>query len=220
MFDHMDGVMRHFSKKKSQWKEDSYFSVMFAWQTLSNYYAEFTATTEMVLISAHILHSDQMLWSFRKWDDGLDINPEDDTFYTIQNQEAFLMYVENEYWDKHRCLPSIEPETIPSNSLSSSATDSRSGQSSSDIYDMSSNDEEYWTPEIVAEMTPGQSDCAPRLVTATRFSINSLPELPVNWGQIDPNHNEYHSNPMEIRSRFWIPDITDWWRQPEETHSK
>jgi hypothetical protein len=25
---------------------------------------------------------------------------------------------------------------------------------------------------------------------------------------------------MEISSTFWIPDITDWWRQPEETHSK
>jgi len=25
---------------------------------------------------------------------------------------------------------------------------------------------------------------------------------------------------MEINSTFWIPDITDWWRQQEETHSK
>jgi hypothetical protein len=25
---------------------------------------------------------------------------------------------------------------------------------------------------------------------------------------------------MEISSTFWIPDITDWWRQQEETHSK
>jgi len=25
---------------------------------------------------------------------------------------------------------------------------------------------------------------------------------------------------MEIRSTFWIPDITDWWHQQEETHSK
>jgi len=24
---------------------------------------------------------------------------------------------------------------------------------------------------------------------------------------------------MEISSTFWIPDITDWWRQQEETHS-
>jgi len=25
---------------------------------------------------------------------------------------------------------------------------------------------------------------------------------------------------MEISSTFWLPDITDWWRQQEETHSK
>jgi hypothetical protein len=25
---------------------------------------------------------------------------------------------------------------------------------------------------------------------------------------------------MEISSTFWIPDITDWWRQQEEIHSK
>jgi hypothetical protein len=25
---------------------------------------------------------------------------------------------------------------------------------------------------------------------------------------------------MEFRSTFWIPDRTDWWRQPEEMHSK
>jgi len=25
---------------------------------------------------------------------------------------------------------------------------------------------------------------------------------------------------MEISSTFWIPDITDWWHQQEETHSK
>jgi hypothetical protein len=25
---------------------------------------------------------------------------------------------------------------------------------------------------------------------------------------------------MEMSSTFWIPDITDWWRQQDETHSK
>ena len=25
---------------------------------------------------------------------------------------------------------------------------------------------------------------------------------------------------MEISSTFWLPDITDWWRQPEETQSQ
>jgi len=31
----------------------------------------------------------------------MDINPEDETSYTIQYQEAFLKYVENEYSPKH-----------------------------------------------------------------------------------------------------------------------
>jgi len=39
-------------------------------------------------------------------------------------------------------------------------------------------------------------------------------------GQVNPNLDKYHSNPMEMRSTFWLPDITDWWQQPEEAHSK
>jgi len=42
----------------------------------------------------------------------------------------------------------------------------------------------------------------------------------MNCGQINPNLNDYHFNPMEFSSTFWIPDITDWWRQQKETHSK
>jgi len=34
----------------------------------------------------------------------MDINPEDEISYTTQYQEAFLMYVENEYCAKHRCV--------------------------------------------------------------------------------------------------------------------
>jgi hypothetical protein len=40
-----------------------------------------------------------------------------------------------------------------------------------------------------------------------------------NWGQINSNLYDYHCDPMEISSTFWIPDISDWWRQQEETHS-
>ena len=69
-------------------------------------------------------------------------------------------------------------------------------------------------------MTPGQSDRTARLLTAARLYLNSPPEAPKNWGQINPNLNDYHSDPMEISSTFWILDITDWWRQQEETHSK
>jgi len=97
---------------------------------------------------------------------------------------------------------------------------SRSGQSSYDPYDLSSDDEEYLMPNNVAEMTPGQSDRAARLLTATRLYLNSPPELPQTWGQINRNLNDYHSDPMEISSTFWLPDITDRWRQQEEMHSK
>ena len=72
----------------------------------------------------------------------------------------------------------------------------------------------------VAEMTPRRRDFAARLLAAARLYLNSPPELPQNWRQIDPNLNDYHSDPMEIISTFWLPDITDWWRQQEETHSK
>jgi len=42
----------------------------------------------------------------------------------------------------------------------------------------------------------------------------------MNWGQINPNLNDYHSDPMDISSTFWSPGETDCWRQQEETHSK
>ena len=40
----------------------------------------------------------------------------------------------------------------------------------------------------------------------------------MNWGQFNPDLNDFHSDPIEICSTFWIPDITDWWCQQEETH--
>ena len=86
MFNHMDGVMRTLAKKKSPWKEDLFFAVKLARQKLSKYYAEVTPTTGMLLISAHILDPFRKLWSFRKWDKGMDINPEDEISYTTQNQ--------------------------------------------------------------------------------------------------------------------------------------
>jgi hypothetical protein len=85
---------------------------------------------------------------------------------------------------------------------------------------LSSDDEDYLTPDNVAETRPGRSDCAARLLTAARLHFNSPPEAPKNWGQINPNLNDCHSDPMEIRSSFCIPDIADWWRQQPETHPK
>jgi len=85
---------------------------------------------------------------------------------------------------------------------------------------LSGDDEEYLTPINVAEMTPGRSDHAARLLTAARLYLNLPPQLPKNCGQINPSLNDYHSVPMEICSVFLLPDITDWWGQQEETHSK
>jgi hypothetical protein len=128
--------------------------------------------------------------------------------------------VENEYCAKHRRVPVNKPQTLLSSNHISSATASQSCQSSFDRYDVSSDDEEYLTPNIVAEMAPGRSDHAACLLTSARLHLNSPPEAPRNWGHINPNLNDYHSDPMEFGSTFCIPVITDWWRQQEEIHSK
>jgi len=86
MFDHMDGMMRTLVKKMTQWKEDIFFAVKCAQQTLSKYYTKVTPTTGMLLIAAGILDPFRKLCSFRKWDKGMDINPEDKTSYTTQYQ--------------------------------------------------------------------------------------------------------------------------------------
>jgi hypothetical protein len=139
-----------------------FFAVKLARQKLSKYYAEVTPTTGMLLISAHILDPFRKLRSFRKCDKGMDINPEDKTSYTTQYHEAFLKYVENEYYAKHRRVPVNKPQSLLSSNHISSATASQSCQSFFDPYDLSSDDEEYLTPNNVAETTPGQSDCAAR----------------------------------------------------------
>jgi hypothetical protein len=150
----------------------------------------------------------------------MDINPEDETSYTTQYQEAFRNYVENEYCIKHRRLPVTKLETIPDNNLSSSAMASRSGQCSYDPYDSSRDNEENLMLNNVAETTTGQSYHVVHLLTAATLYLNSPSELPQNWGQINPNLNDYHSDPMEISGTFWLPGITDWWWQQEEMQSK
>jgi len=154
MFDHMDCVMRALAKKKTPWMEDLFFAVKFARQKLSKYYTDMTPTTSTCLNSAHILDPFRKLQLFRKRDKGMDINPEDETSYTTQYQEAFLKYGENEYCAKDRRLPVTKSENIPNNNLSFSAMASRSGQSSYDPYDLSSDDKEYLMPNNVAETTP------------------------------------------------------------------
>jgi len=207
MFDHMDGVMRAFARKKTPWKEDLFFAVKLARQKLSKYYAEVTPMMGMLPISAHILNPFRKLRSFRKWDKGMDINSEDKTSYTTQYQQAFLNYVENEYYAKHWRVPVMKHESLPSSNLIPSATVLWSCQSSFDPYHLSSDDEAWLTPNNEAESTPGRSDHTACFLTAAR-------------GQINPNLNDYHSDPIMISSTFWFPEITDWWRQQEETHSK
>jgi hypothetical protein len=84
------------AKKKTQWKEDLFFAVKLARQKLSKYYAAVAPTTGMCLMSAHIPNPFRKLRIFQQWDEEVDINPEDETSYTTQCQEAFLKYVENE----------------------------------------------------------------------------------------------------------------------------
>jgi hypothetical protein len=111
-------------------------------------------------------------------------------------------------------------QSLPSSNPISSATASGSCQLSLDPYDFSCHDEEDLVPKHVGEMTPDQSNRAVRLLTAARLTLDLPPEPPKNWGQINPNLNNYHSDPMELSSTFWIPDTTDWWCQNKETHSK
>jgi hypothetical protein len=61
---------------------------------------------------------------------------------------------------------------------------------------------------------------AARLLTAARLYLNSPPEAQTKYGQIHPNLNDYHSDPMGISGMLWIPDVTDWSRQQKETHSQ
>ena len=220
MFDHIDGVMRALAKKKTQWKEDSFFTVKLARQKLSKYYAAVTPTTGMFLISAHILDPFWKLRSFQKWHNGMDTNPEDETSYTTQYKEAFLKYMENEYCAKYQCVQGNKPKNILSSIVVPSAMTSGSGQSFFDPYRLSSDVEEYLTPDNVAETTPGQSYHAARFLTAARLYLNSPPEAPKHWQQMNPDLNNYHSDPMEISSTFSIQDKTDWWSQQEEMHSK
>jgi len=69
-------------------------------------------------------------------------------------------------------------------------------------------------------MTDWWSDHAANLSTAPRLYLNSLSELSQNWRQINPNLNDNHCDPVEISSTLWILDITEWWHQQEEMHSK
>jgi len=121
---------------------------------------------------------------------------------------------------KHRCVPVNKLESLQSSNRIPCAKPSVSCQSSLHGYDLSSDDAEYLTPNTVAELTPKRSDWAARLLITARLYLNLPAEPPNNWGQINPNLNDYHSDLTHTSSTFWSPDITDWRHQPEDTHSK
>jgi len=174
----------------------------------------------MLVICADILHHFRKLRLFQTWDKRMHTNPADDTSYPTQFLQAFRMCVENEYCANHRHVPANTHECEPGSNHVPSATGSGSGQSFIDSYDLSSDDEEYLMPNNVAETTLEHSNRTARLLTTARLYLNSLSKVTKTWGQINPNLNDYHSDPMEISSTFWILDVTDWWCQQEEMHSK
>jgi hypothetical protein len=94
------------------------------------------------------------------------------------------------------------------------------GQWSFALYDLSNDYDQCLRPKYVVETTPGWSDPVLRLLAAIRWYLNSPPESPKNWGQVNQNVHDYHSNPMEISSTFWLLEVTNWWHQHEETQSK
>ena len=207
------------AKKKTQWEKDLYFDVKFLRPKLCKYYSVGTPTTGGALISADIIDSFRMLRWCSKWDKGIDINPDDDTLYSPQYQEAFLKYEENEDCANHRRLLVNKPSRVANNNPLTSTPAFGCGQSSFDPYNLCCYDDEYLTPTNVAEMTLGNRDCAAHLLTAARLDLNSQCESPMTWGQVDPNRDDYHSDPSDISCTFWLPDITDRWYQQKKTHS-
>jgi len=93
--------------------------------------------------------------------------------------------VVNEFGAKHRRVPVIKPESVPSHNRCHSTVASESGQSSFDAYDLSSDDKQYLTPNNVAETTPGRSNRAAPFLTASLLNFNSPPEEPNNWRTIN-----------------------------------
>ena len=112
----------------------------------------------------------------------------------------------------------IKTENVPGSNLFPSAMASWFGKSSFDPYNLSSDDEEYLSPEYMDEMTTEGSNCSERLLTAGRVHLNSLPEARRTWGQLNPNLNDYNYDPIEFSSTFWVTNITNWWCQYEDTH--
>jgi len=72
---------------------------------------------------------------------GMEIHPEDETFYATQYEEAFLKQVENEYWAKHQGVLVNIAERMLSSNLIPSAIAFGSGKLSIDTYRLFGDDE-------------------------------------------------------------------------------
>jgi hypothetical protein len=83
MFNFIDGVIQALAKKKTQGKDDFFFTMKLARQKLLKYYTEVTPTTGEHPISAHIFDSLEKLRLCRVWGKGMDINPNDKKSYTV-----------------------------------------------------------------------------------------------------------------------------------------
>jgi len=108
---------------------------------MSRYYAKVTLKVGMFLISAYNVDLFWKLWSLKKCDKGIDINPEDETFYNTQYQQVLLKYVDNEYFAIHRQFPSMKHETVLRNNLLFSVIASTACQASSEQYHLPITDE-------------------------------------------------------------------------------
>jgi len=150
----------------------------------------------------------------------MNINAEDETTYTSQYPEAILKWQENEYCAKPEHLCVTKSESIASNNLFSYAIPSRSRQSCSDQQHLFSADNEYLMAKNGAKMTLGRSNHTAHLLTAARSIQTSLPELPQNWGQINLNPNDYHSNRIQLSHTCWQSAISDCSTHQAATHSK
>jgi len=216
----MEGALRALANKKTQWKEHFCFTGKLVQQKLMKYYTEVTPMTAMHFISAHILNPFRKLPPFRMWHKAIDVNPNDEIFYTTRYQDAILKHMENDYCTKQWPVLVNILDSLPSSNLRPSVTASGSPEPSFDYYDLPSDDDEFLTPNNVAVTTPGQSNCTASIITASKCYLNLPPEVLKNWWQINWNLNDYSYDTMEISSTFWIPDITNWWQQQEEMHSK
>jgi len=160
MFDHADGVKGTSGNMITHWKEELHLAVEFVQQKLFKYCAEHTPLNSILRISTYILNYVQKLWSWKKWDKGMDTHPDDNTAYNNQYQEEFPKYVKHEHCTKYRQLSVTKPKKIRSNKFFPSAIASGLGRSAFDPWDMSSHDAEYLMPNNEAEMAARQSVCS------------------------------------------------------------